>query len=409
MALFLATTLPLPTSLAAQRTLVRSRPPFPTGFGGAGVVIAPRWAAWLDRVQLEGALRLGGGASTVAAGWGSVGVGLSPSLFIAGEWSGTRASAGLDARRDHTLAFALIGADWGVSAAHRSGGASLDQFATEFTGADLRGWLDVGPVELGLTHRTTNVVERGDGTVATTIEVAGYEFISRQRLNFLRATHHQDLQIDAGVDLAGLRFTGFIGHGFSDGEAPDRSWAFARLGVPLAERVEVELDAGRSAGVPVIGRMPENFVRIGFGVDLGPRREQGPPPPVPPAPAANEADASELPAAASIDSSLSPARLFVHVPGATSVEVRGDFTRWEIQEMVAYPDGSWSVEVPTGLQRFNIRIDGGRWGVPSGVTLMADEFSGAPVAVVVVPDAGSRQRTVRLLHAYRRYKLATKR
>jgi hypothetical protein len=319
-----------------------------------------------------------------------VGVSLSPSFLVAGEWSGTRASAGLDARRDHTLTLTLIGADWGVSATRRSGGASLDEFATEFTAADLRGWLDVGPVELGLTHRTTNVVERGDGTVATTIEVAGYEFISRQRLSFLRATHHQDLQVDASVDLAGVELAGFIGHGFSNGEAPDRTWAFARLDVPLAERVDVEIDAGRSAGVPVIGRMPEHFVRVGFGVDLGSRREQGPPPPLPPPSAAKEADASELPAVASIDSSRSPARLFVHVPGATSVEVRGDFTRWEIRAMVAYPDGSWSVEVPAGLQRFNIRIDGGRWGVPSGVTLMADEFSGAPVAVVVVPDAGLR-------------------
>jgi hypothetical protein len=75
----------------------------------------------------------------------------------------------------------------------------------------------------------------------------------------------------------------------------------------------------------------------------------------------------------------------IHAPSASRVEIMGDFSEWQAIALVR-TDGTWEVGLPLrpGLYRFNVRVDGGAWGVPSGVATAADDFDGV-VATIVVP------------------------
>lgn len=78
--------------------------------------------------------------------------------------------------------------------------------------------------------------------------------------------------------------------------------------------------------------------------------------------------------------------LLIHAAGASRVEVSGDFTDWDPVVLEPRGSGSWLVAAPLapGTYRFNVRLDGGEWMVPAGVTRLKDEFGG-DVGVLVVP------------------------
>lgn len=78
--------------------------------------------------------------------------------------------------------------------------------------------------------------------------------------------------------------------------------------------------------------------------------------------------------------------LLIHARSATLVEVSGDFTDWDPVTLASGGSGTWLVAAPLapGTYRFNVRLDGGEWMVPAGVTRLKDEFGG-DVGVVVVP------------------------
>lgn len=78
--------------------------------------------------------------------------------------------------------------------------------------------------------------------------------------------------------------------------------------------------------------------------------------------------------------------LVVVAPSARTVELMGDFTDWEMVRLQPAGADRWRISLPVtaGTHRFNIRVDGGEWGVPPGVTVLLDEFSGV-VAVLHLP------------------------
>jgi hypothetical protein len=77
--------------------------------------------------------------------------------------------------------------------------------------------------------------------------------------------------------------------------------------------------------------------------------------------------------------------LRIRMPGASLVEVMGDFTDWQQVPLTRVGDDLWELAVPLapGAYRFNVRADGGTWVVPPGATAYADDFGGI-VAVIVV-------------------------
>ena len=75
----------------------------------------------------------------------------------------------------------------------------------------------------------------------------------------------------------------------------------------------------------------------------------------------------------------------IRAPKASSVEIMGDFNDWRPLSLSKDSGGDWTVVVPIskGTHRMNLRVDGGDWGVPPGVTALNDDFGGV-VGVLVV-------------------------
>lgn len=73
-------------------------------------------------------------------------------------------------------------------------------------------------------------------------------------------------------------------------------------------------------------------------------------------------------------------------PHLTRVELAGDFTNWQPVTMTRAGDGRWLVALPvtSGVHQMALRLNGGGWTVPPGLTPLSDEFGGS-VGLVVVP------------------------
>ena len=76
----------------------------------------------------------------------------------------------------------------------------------------------------------------------------------------------------------------------------------------------------------------------------------------------------------------------IEVSGARRVELMGDFTEWRVVELSPErAGGTWTLTLPlpAGSHRFNVRVNGGDWGIPSGVMAITDDFDGV-VGILVI-------------------------
>jgi hypothetical protein len=78
--------------------------------------------------------------------------------------------------------------------------------------------------------------------------------------------------------------------------------------------------------------------------------------------------------------------LRIRAPDAKAVELMGDFTDWTPVRLVLIEPGLWEteLEIPAGVHRVNIRLDGDPWAVPGGARVEHTEFGGS-VGILVVP------------------------
>jgi hypothetical protein len=69
----------------------------------------------------------------------------------------------------------------------------------------------------------------------------------------------------------------------------------------------------------------------------------------------------------------------VRIADIQRLEIMGDFTDWVPVDLTRVDRDHWSVTLPivSGTHRMNLRVDGGAWGVPPGVTVLKDEFGDA--------------------------------
>lgn len=98
--------------------------------------------------------------------------------------------------------------------------------------------------------------------------------------------------------------------------------------------------------------------------------------------------AREAPPAMTVTNGPSGRRtISFHALSARGVEIMGDFTDWAPMQMTAgrFP-GSWVVSLPisSGVHQVNVRVDGGQWAVPAGLTAVRDEFGGS-VGILLIP------------------------
>ncbi|HEY6222788.1 MAG TPA: hypothetical protein VIW26_03320, partial [Gemmatimonadales bacterium] len=78
---------------------------------------------------------------------------------------------------------------------------------------------------------------------------------------------------------------------------------------------------------------------------------------------------------------------FVIHAAARTVEIEGDFTDWQPLTLRERDPAAWELPLPlaAGTYRFCIRIDGGAWFAPAGITRVADEFGPGTVGLLTVP------------------------
>jgi hypothetical protein len=78
-------------------------------------------------------------------------------------------------------------------------------------------------------------------------------------------------------------------------------------------------------------------------------------------------------------------RVRVLAPGASRVEIAGDFTQWDALALTPETGGWWTAILPisSGKHEVNVRVDGGGWRVPPGLVVVEDEFGGSSGMVLV--------------------------
>ena len=345
--------------------------------GGSGFSVVPRILYRLGPLHVDGRLdlalgevdRFGGRARLIrslGSGWyGAIAYGLSS--------SGTGGAQ----LQQHSLSLAIDGRRAGVAAGFRTGdvtfGVRGGELRMDVRTLEARLW-SRARVEIGLTARVSDAIERLDAR--RVFEVGGYQFDSYLSRPTARTVGFTDYEIDVAAAVGPLRLMGVAGYGFADDARRDRRWLYARIRAPLRERLQLIAEAGGYPGYPATDRLPREFVRLGFEVRL----------PVPASPVVPtlQPPASGAGASARVETGSDGPRLLVDAPEADAVEIRGNFTGWKTVTMNRRPDGPWVLQVPTGMLQFNVRLDGGDWIVPEGAVAAPDEFTGTPVAVMVV-------------------------
>ncbi|HVO35634.1 MAG TPA: glycogen-binding domain-containing protein [Gemmatimonadales bacterium] len=336
--------------------------------GAAAVSSSVAWTTATASVAARGTFLLFESGNTSVQGMVSAGTFTAPAgpwrLEVGGEAGGS-AYSGYEAvaRFAHLLGHArlhLMGSRWGVFAGALGGlvtspGAS----AGGASGASAGAWV-LGPATAA-------------GITWTRVSVGGAtydDFQGRARWTAGPVT----LEATAGAQGA----SGAPGSG---------AYGDVSTTLRLSDRLAAVVAAGSYASDPVSGSIPGRYVTAGLrlathafarrvempGIALTPPTRAAPSPWLEGARVALELlDAQPM--------------LVVYLTGTHSVEVMGDFTDWKPVALVAETGGRYRYSLPlaSGLQRFNIRLDGGAWGVPQGAALGADDF-GNGVGVLVVP------------------------
>ncbi len=79
--------------------------------------------------------------------------------------------------------------------------------------------------------------------------------------------------------------------------------------------------------------------------------------------------------------------LRVYAPSAHTVEINGDFTRWQPVQLSRASDGWWTMTraIAAGTYQMNTRVDGGGWLAPPGLLTTTDEFGGV-LGILTISD-----------------------
>lgn len=167
-------------------------------------------------------------------------------------------------------------------------------------------------------------------------------------------------------------------------EDSPRSWAGVYLTAWVRPSVGITAAAGNYPAD--IGQDLPSARYVSLGLRVAPKRIIPTIPPLPSEIFATPARASQ-PGIAVSRASNGNRTISLRAPSARSVEIMGDFTDWvPVQMAPAQPAGTWAITLPvsSGVHQVNVRIDGGPWTVPSGLTPIRDEFGGS-VGILVVP------------------------
>ena len=167
------------------------------------------------------------------------------------------------------------------------------------------------------------------------------------------------------------------------------SWGTASASMQVSRYAALVASAGRTPEDPARGLPARSYASLGMRFARTPLLGYGGPPPVAEGgsaggggAAAPERWAFDVVAGAEGEGSYT---LVVRAPTARAVEVMGSFTDWQPVALASSGDGRWqaTLRIPRGIHQVNMRVNGGAWRAPPGLTTTVDGFNGT-VGVLVI-------------------------
>ncbi|HEX4628027.1 MAG TPA: glycogen-binding domain-containing protein [Gemmatimonadales bacterium] len=200
-------------------------------------------------------------------------------------------------------------------------------------------------------------------------------------------TIYTDFQASTHAERSGIALDATLGARVWSWGAGSGAYGEASAAIALSERAALVLGGGRYPSDPVRGSLAARYLTAGVSLRLSAPRRFGFRPPA--SPRGASADGPPADPGVRLDVQVQwgePVRLVVHAPDATRVELAGDFTDWEPVLLTSAGPGIWetSLQITSGMHRVNVRIDGGAWLAPTGVTRATDDFGGE-VGTFAVP------------------------
>ncbi len=258
-------------------------------------------------------------------------------------------AASLGSRRP--LRRSLIGASAQVGGVEV--GLSLASSTFDLMGGATRGTSQPGD---SIATGTPATPEQGEGPANRRVSLTDALVSTRWRVS------------DVDVDLA-------LGRRFGRNTPELTIWGVS-ASRSLTSNLAVVAGAGRAGSDPVTAVPGSRYLVMGLRLRLGPTATAA----FGPMPAASDHTpfriGPPLPAGREV---------IVLAPGASQVELAGDFTDWEPVTLQPAGDDGWRAVLPIrpGLHRLAVRIDRGPWQAPPGARPIRNEFGGEVAEIVV--------------------------
>jgi hypothetical protein len=278
-------------------------------------------------------------------------LGASRYLDLASFWHAT-----VDAR------LLILGADRGVWIGGTAGRTSYGSGARPVTVAGMGAWAQRSHVMLGISAARS----------------------------FVGDTAYSDVVSKAQTRRGALAFDASIGARFASRGGGHGVFGEASAALTLGERTMVFVAGGRYPTDPLSGSVAGRYMSGGVRLRVASPARLAARTTLPSASRPTTPQGGDPVAGVRLELVSRPdgtVRVVLYTSdSAASVELAGDFTDWEPRPLRRTTDRMWEtlLPIPRGLHRLNVRIDGGAWIVPAGLTRAADEF-GDEVGILAVP------------------------
>jgi hypothetical protein len=228
-------------------------------------------------------------------------------------------------------------------------------------------WSRFGRIDLGFWLKRTGLAAPGEEPTDDRIpgDSLGVGEGGRRTLQ----DHYTDLEATIGWSRGNLAFEAGAGRRF--GKAVRFGSWHVRALYQVTSRVALVASSGQFP-VDVVSGLPSGgFTTLSMRFNL----RSSPPAPKVRDLARGRADGQSFSAAAADNGTH---LISVRVPRASVVEMMGDFTDWTAVLLVPDDEDMWRLRmrIPAGTHEVNLRIDGGPWEVPAGLTSVDDGLGG---------------------------------